>query len=87
MDAETEVHIQRALDELVRGRTTFIIAHRMSSVRRADVILVLKDGEIVEKGTHLELMSRDGPYKGIYQVQLLGYGEVPAPPVADDGAG
>ncbi len=87
VDAETEVHIQRALDELVRGRTTFIIAHRMSSVRRADVILVLKDGEIVEKGTHLELMSRDGPYKGIYQVQLLGYGEVPAPPVADDGAG
>ena len=71
VDAETEAHIQRALDEVMEGRTTFVIAHRVSSVKRADLIIVLEDGEIVERGTHQELISRDGPYQRIYRLQLL----------------
>ena len=76
VDAETEAHIQRALDEVMEGRTTFVIAHRISSVKRADLIIVLEDGEIVEKGTHQELISRGGPYERIYRLQLLAEEEV-----------
>ena len=71
VDAETESLIQRSLDELMQGRTTFIIAHRVSSLKRADLILVLKDGEVVEKGTHQHLISENGPYREIYRLQLL----------------
>ena len=71
VDAETEALIRKALDEVMEGRTTFIIAHRVSSVRSADLILVLKDGEIVERGTHEELIAGDGLYRGIYELQLL----------------
>ena len=70
VDTETESLIQRALDELMKGRTTFIIAHRVSSLRRADLILVMKDGEIVERGTHLKLASSGGLYQEIYDLQL-----------------
>ena len=76
VDAETEAHIQRALDEVMEGRTTFVIAHRISSVKRADLIIVLEDGEIVGKGTHQELISRGGPYERIYRLQLLAEEEV-----------
>ena len=76
VDAGTEAHIQRALDEVMEGRTTFVIAHRISSVKRADLIIVLEDGEIVEKGTHQELISRGGPYERIYRLQLLAEEEV-----------
>ena len=70
VDMETEHRLQQALDEAVRGRTTFVIAHRLSTVRRADLILVLEDGEIVERGTHDELLARDGFYRRIYDMQL-----------------
>ncbi len=70
VDMATEHRLQQALDEAVRGRTTFVIAHRLSTVRRADLILVLEDGEIVERGTHDELVARDGFYREIYDLQL-----------------
>jgi ABC-type multidrug transport system fused ATPase/permease subunit len=55
---------------VMQGRTTFVIAHRLSTVRRADLILVLQEGEIVERGTHQELMTRGGIYRDIYELQL-----------------
>ena len=88
VDAETESLIQRALEEVMKGRTTFVIAHRVSSVKTADLILVLKDGEIVERGTHRELISRDGPYREIYRLQLHAEEEFLAETRAgDDGGG
>jgi ATP-binding cassette subfamily B protein len=70
VDMATEYRLQQALDEVIRGRTTFVIAHRLSTVRRADLILALDDGEIVERGTHDELLGRDGFYRNIYDLQL-----------------
>ena len=70
VDVETERLIHEAMTEVVKGRTTFVIAHRLSTVRDADLILVLKDGEIVEQGTHRELITRDGIYQDIYELQL-----------------
>lgn len=72
IDTETEALIQDALDVLKRGRTTFIIAHRLSTIRSADKILVLHRGEIVEQGTHDELMAIEGRYHRMYQLQLGG---------------
>ena len=71
VDVETEALIRKALTQVMENRTTFIIAHRVSSVKEADFILVLKDGEVVERGTHQELIMRDGFYKQIYELQLL----------------
>ncbi len=71
VDVETERSIQMALQQVMENRTTFIIAHRVSSVKEADLILVLKDGEIAAQGTHDELIARDGFYKQIYELQLL----------------
>ena len=71
MDTETELLIQRALDSLMQGRTTFVIAHRLSTVIRADLILVMKDGRIIERGAHEELLGADGLYREIYDLQLL----------------
>ena len=70
VDMATEHRLQEALDEAIKGRTTFVIAHRLSTVRRADLILVLDDGEIVERGTHDELLAQDGFYRRIYDLQL-----------------
>ena len=70
VDVETERLIRQALVEVIKGRTTFVIAHRLSTVKNADLILVMKDGEIVERGTHHELVNRDGFYKEIYELQL-----------------
>jgi ATP-binding cassette subfamily B protein len=70
VDTETERLIQRALDRLMEGRTTFVIAHRLSTVRRADLILVMDRGRIVERGTHRELLAQDGLYREIYELQL-----------------
>lgn len=69
VDMTTEVHIQKALKEVMYGRTTFIIAHRISSLKHADEILVLENGEIIERGKHEELVERNGYYKRIYDIQ------------------
>jgi ATP-binding cassette subfamily B protein len=76
VDTQTERLIQKALDQLMEGRTTFIIAQRLSSVRRADLILVLEHGRIVERGTHEALLSQDGLYREIYDLQLRGQEEL-----------
>jgi ATP-binding cassette subfamily B protein len=70
VDTQTERLIQQALDTLMQGRTTFIIAHRLSTVRRADQILVMDQGRIVERGAHSELLARGGLYREIYDLQL-----------------
>ncbi len=70
VDTETEYLIRRALVEVMKGRTTFVIAHRLSTVESADLILVLRDGQIVQRGTHRELLSQPGPYQEIYELQL-----------------
>lgn len=69
VDTRTEVQIQKAMSGLMKNRTSFIIAHRLSTIRDADVILVMKDGDIVEQGTHNELLSQNGFYKTLYQSQ------------------
>lgn len=76
VDVETERLIYRAMAEVVKGRTTFVIAHRLSTVRQADLILVLKEGRIVERGTHRELVIRGGIYQEIYELQLRPQEEV-----------
>ena len=78
VDMATEYRLQQALDEVIRGRTTFVIAHRLSTVRRADLILALDDGEIVERGTHEELLERNGFYRSIYDLQLRPQEDDPA---------
>ena len=70
VDTRTEELIQHAMDELMRGRTSFVIAHRLSTIRNADVILVLRDGDIVEKGTHAELLARGGYYAELHNSQF-----------------
>ena len=70
VDMQTERLIQQALDNLMTGRTTFVIAHRLSTVRRADLILVMDGGRIVERGTHSDLLAQDGLYRDIYELQL-----------------
>jgi ATP-binding cassette subfamily B multidrug efflux pump len=70
VDTETERLIQQALERLMEGRTTFVIAQRLSTVRRADLILVMQDGRIVERGTHKELLQRGELYREIYELQL-----------------
>lgn len=70
VDSRTEMVIQRAIDHLMEGRTTFVIAHRLSTIVNADIILVMEDGNIVEKGRHEELLSRDGVYADLYRSQF-----------------
>ena len=77
VDTETEKEIQKALDNLVRGRTTIAIAHRLSTLRRADRLVVLDRGEIVETGTHDALMAREGIYFRLYQAQARNAGDSP----------
>jgi subfamily B ATP-binding cassette protein MsbA len=69
LDSESEAYIQEGLAHLMRGRTTFVIAHRLSTIRRADQILVLEDGEVVERGSHEELYARQGRYFEMYTKQ------------------
>jgi ATP-binding cassette subfamily B protein len=78
VDAQTESLIQRALIEVIRGRTAFIIAHRLSTLRNADFILVLKEGQIIERGTHQELLEAGGIYGQIYDMQLRPQEQAPS---------
>jgi ATP-binding cassette, subfamily B, bacterial len=75
VDAETEALIMAGFEQLMAGRTTFIIAHRLSTVRRADVILVMRDGHIVEQGSFADLMRRQGPFAALYRTQFSGQEE------------
>lgn len=70
VDTRTEVRIQKAMDNLMKGRTSFIIAHRLSTIRDADLILVMKDGDIIEQGNHNELMNQNGFYAELYNSQF-----------------
>ena len=96
VDVETERQIHQAMVNVMQGRTTFVIAHRLSTVREADQILVLKDGNIAERGNHNELMARPGLYRDIYELQLrpqeevlldAAVGNIPAPAAAAAAAG
>ena len=70
VDTRTEIRIQKAMDNLMKGRTSFIIAHRLSTIRDADLILVMKDGDIIEQGNHEDLMKQNGFYAGLYNSQF-----------------
>ena len=70
VDTHTEVKIQKAMEELMRGRTSFVIAHRLSTIRDADVILYMEDGDIKEIGTHEELMQNGEKYQALYTSQF-----------------
>lgn len=70
IDTRTELQIQDAFDEMMKGRTTFIVAHRLSTIKNADMILVMDKGRIVEQGTHQELLEKDGYYYKLYNSQF-----------------
>ena len=70
VDTRTEVQIQKAMDNLMKGRTSFVIAHRLSTIRDADLILVMKDGDIIEQGNHEELLEKNGFYAELYNSQF-----------------
>lgn len=78
VDTRTEVLIQKAMDNLMKGRTSFVIAHRLSTIRDADLILCMKDGDIVEQGTHDELMAKNGFYANLYNSQFEKVSAAPA---------
>ena len=70
IDTRTEIRIQKAFDTMMQGRTTFIVAHRLSTIREADVILVMKDGHIIEQGDHESLLRQGGFYAKLYESQF-----------------
>ena len=70
IDTRTEIRVQQAFEKLMEGRTSFIVAHRLSTIRTADRILVMKDGNIIEQGTHEELLAKNGFYKQLYESQF-----------------
>lgn len=70
VDTRTELIIQKAMDQLMEGRTSFVIAHRLSTIKNADLILVMKDGDIIESGTHEELLEKGGFYAELYNSQF-----------------
>lgn len=76
VDTRTEVLIQQAMDKLTEGRTSFVIAHRLSTIKNSDKIIVMKDGSIVEVGSHNELMSKDSFYKELYNSQFTAGQEI-----------
>lgn len=71
IDTETELLIQNAISHILKGRTSFIIAHRLSTIRRSDIILVVDDGRIIERGTHEELIKKEGRYAALCRAMQL----------------
>lgn len=71
VDTRTEQQIQKAMNRLMEGRTSFVIAHRLSTIRDADLILVMKDGDIIEQGSHEELLAKNGFYAELYNSQFV----------------
>jgi len=71
LDTQSERQVQEALTNVMKNRTSIVIAHRLSTIKNADVIIVLNEGEIVEQGTHQELVARNGTYKQLHDLQLL----------------
>ena len=76
VDTRTEQLIQSAMDKLMEGRTSFVIAHRLSTIKNADLILVLMDGDVVEQGTHRELLAKGGAYAELYNSQFAAPSEI-----------
>ena len=70
IDTMTEIRIQKAFETMMKGRTSFIVAHRLSTIQNADVILVMRDGHIIEQGNHEELLARGGFYADLYNSQF-----------------
>ena len=70
VDTRTERMVQQAMDRLTNGRTSFVIAHRLSTIKNADLILVMKDGDIIESGSHTELLAKGGFYADLYNSQF-----------------
>ena len=71
IDTRTELQVQNAFDKLMEGRTSFVVAHRLSTIRSADVILVMNSGKIIEQGSHDELMAKNGFYADLYRSQFV----------------
>lgn len=71
LDSESEIEVQKALEFLMQGRTTLVIAHRLSTIRKADRIVVISNGVVVEEGTHEDLLERDGEYRKLYLLQFI----------------
>ena len=86
VDTQTEYQIQQSLQRVMEGRTTFVIAQRLRTVKMADQILVLQDGEVAERGRHDELLRRDGIYRQIYDLELRDQEEALAAPAAGPAA-
>ena len=70
IDTRTEIRIQRAFAKMMKGRTSFVVAHRLSTIKESDVILVMKDGKIIEKGNHEQLLAAGGFYKKLWSSQF-----------------
>ena len=70
LDSQTEAHVQESLEQLMKGRTNVVIAHRLSTIVNADRILVIHEGRLVDQGTHVELVAREGIYKDLYEEQF-----------------
>ena len=73
IDTRTEIKIQEAFNTLMKGKTTFIVAHRLSTIKEADIILVMNNGNVIETGTHEELLEKQGFYANLYNSQFVKY--------------